>query len=358
MLNYEFPPLGGGAANANYYLLKEFSKDKNIQIDLVTSSANKFRKEKFSKNITIHKLNVRKKGTHFWKMKEIALWTWKSYFYTKKLILKNKYDMCHAWFGWPSGIISYLFRKKIPYIIALRGSDVPGYNDRLKLLDSILFKQISKIVWKNAKRVIANSEGLKELALKTSKIKIDIIYNGVDTNEFKPIKKEKSKKIRLISTGRLIERKGYQFLIPALKGIQDKYELTLIGEGDLDKKLKALAWKNKVLVIFKGGMGHKEIVKELQEADLFILPSKNEGMSNSILEAMACGLPIIITNVGGSKELVNGNGVIIEAKVKSIIKILKEYKRKDLKKQGNNSRKMAEKMSWERIAKEYLGVYR
>ena len=54
MLNYEFPPLGGGAGNATYYLLKEFSKKKDLEIDLVTSSTDKFRTEQFASNIKIH----------------------------------------------------------------------------------------------------------------------------------------------------------------------------------------------------------------------------------------------------------------------------------------------------------------
>jgi hypothetical protein len=62
MLNYEFPPLGGGAGNATFYLLKEFSKNKNIKIDLITSSVDQYREEKFSENINIHFLDIGKKG--------------------------------------------------------------------------------------------------------------------------------------------------------------------------------------------------------------------------------------------------------------------------------------------------------
>ena len=62
MLNYEFPPLGGGAGNATYYLLKEFSKYDDIEIDFVTSSIDEFKEEKFSKNITIYYLDIGKKG--------------------------------------------------------------------------------------------------------------------------------------------------------------------------------------------------------------------------------------------------------------------------------------------------------
>ena len=163
MLNYEFPPLGGGAANANYYLLKEFAKTNDIFIDLVTSSANnKFEIDNFSKNIRIFKLNVYKKDIHFWKTVEIGRWTLKVYFFVRKIVRNNKYDICHCWFGWPSGIIGYLFRKKMPYIVALRGSDVPKFNPRLKRLDKFVFTPVSKKVWKNAKHVTANSEGLKK----------------------------------------------------------------------------------------------------------------------------------------------------------------------------------------------------
>jgi len=144
MLNYEFPPIGGGAAIANYHLLTEFIGNADLEIDLVTSSpANRFEIEQFSENIKIFKLNVGKKELHYWTMPEIARWTWKAYWFFRKLINENRYDLCHCWFGWPSGIIGYLFRKRVPYIIALRGSDVPGYNARLKILDKFALLQTS-----------------------------------------------------------------------------------------------------------------------------------------------------------------------------------------------------------------------
>jgi glycosyltransferase involved in cell wall biosynthesis len=352
MLNYEFPPLGGGAANANYYLLKELSK-KDVEIDLITSSSNKFKKEQFSKNIRIFKLNVGKKNVHFWKMTEILSWTRKSYSLAKKMDRKYNYDLVHCWFGWPSGVIGYLLKK--PYIVALRGSDVPGYNPRLKTLDKILFRPISRKVWAKAKKVIANSEGLKKLALKTYRRKIDIIYNGIDIKEFNP-KQTKNKKLKIISTGRLIERKGYQFLIPALSGID--CELILIGGGNLKEELQNLAKKHKVKTTFKGAMDHKDISKELPKADLFVLPSLNEGMSNSILEAMACGLPIITTDVGGAKELVKDNGFVVKkASVSALRNVFSGIDKKKLTKMGKESRKLAENMSWQSVAKEYWRVY-
>ena len=192
MLNYEFPPLGGGAANACYYLLKEFASQKDITIDVITSGRTQ-KIEQFSKNITIHYIKINKKNPHYWKMSEILVWTLKAYKLSHAFVRKKKYDVCHCWFGWPSGMIGYTLG--IPYIVALRGSDVPGYNPRLSLLDSIIFKPISKVVWGKASHVVANSAGLRDLALKTARMKIDIIYNGVDVHEFKPSVK-KNKKLK------------------------------------------------------------------------------------------------------------------------------------------------------------------
>jgi glycosyltransferase involved in cell wall biosynthesis len=361
MLNYEFPPLGGGAANATYYLLKEFSKVKNLEIDLVTSSTDEFKVEQFAPNIKIHFLDIGKNGElHYQSNKDLLKYSYNAYKYSKNLMKEKNFDLCHAFFGIPCGYIA--MKLKLPYIVSLRGSDVPFYNKRFEKLDKLIFKRLSKKIWKNSKATITNSDGLKELAIESSpNQEIGVIYNGVDTEEFKPLKtRKKNKKIILISTGRLIKRKGYQYLIPALKGMKN-VELQLIGDGNLTDELKTLATKNKVDVKFLGKMKHSDLIKALQKADIFVLPSKNEGMSNSILEAMACGLPIITTDTGGSKELIKENGFIIEKESASSIKnVLDKYadNKTLIKKQGKKSGEITKKMSWTNMAKSYLEAYR
>src|SRR3989344_4881417 len=129
VLNYEFPPLGGGAGNATYYLLKEFAKYPDLEIDLVTSSVDTFRVEKFAGNITIHFLNIGKRGNlHYQTNQKLLMYSWKSYWYSKKLMEEKEYDLCHAFFGIPCGYVAMMLR--LPYIVSLRGSDVPFYNKR------------------------------------------------------------------------------------------------------------------------------------------------------------------------------------------------------------------------------------
>jgi len=359
MLNYEIPPLVGGAANATKYLLKEFAKRKDIEIDLITSSVDKHKVVKFAPNITIHFLDINKLGNlHYQSNKDLLRYSWKAYKYAKSLMKKQSFDLCHAFFGIPCGYIA--MKLGLPYVVSLRGSDVPFYSKRFYWLDTLLFKRMSKKIWRNAKAVVANSDGLRNLALASSPAqKIAVIPNGIDTRLFTPVlSKKKSAKLQLISTGRLIERKGYAYLIEAIAG-DKSVSLKLVGDGNLAGQLSALSSSKKANATFLGKKDQAAVIKELQRADVFVLPSMNEGMSNSVLEAMACGLPIITTDVGGSAELISDNGFIVEKTSSSSIRsALEKYKdARLLAVHGKASRKLALKMSWASVAGAYNEVY-
>jgi len=365
MLNYEYPPLGGGGSNACKYILKEFTK-KNLEVDLVTSSsANTFETEKIGSNISIYKLPINKKDIHYWTQREIITYSLKAHGFIKNLLKEKEYDVCHAFFGIPCGAIAYLFREKMPYIVSLRGSDVPGFNNRFSF-QYVFLKPVIKKVWSEAGAVVANSEGLKEFALKTSPDqKISVIHNGIDISEFKPdIKKpDKNKEFSIICVSRLIERKGIRFLIEAIGKLKDRdIKLILVGEGNQEKELKGLAVNLRISdrVEFKGYMNHDGIADLYKKSDVFVLPSLNEGMSNALLEAMASGLPVIVTDTGGTAELVNGNGFIIEkGSADSIVKALENFMgdRDSMLQRGKRSREMALGLSWTNVANKYYEMY-
>ena len=354
LINYEYPPLGGGAGNATKFILREFKKMDNIEIELVTSSINSFYVQD-KKNTKIHFIDIGKRGNiHYQRNKDLLSFSWKSFWYIRKLLKTKPFDLVHAFFGIPSGFIARQF--SLPYIVSLRGSDVPFYNQRFAKLDRLVFARLSKGIWSKAGSVIANSQGLKDLALKTSpNQKIDIIYNGVDTDFFcPPKKKETNTKFTIISTGRL------NYLINALNGVANT-KLILIGDGNQKESLQALAQSKNVNVEFLGKLEHKQIAKQLQQADLFALTSLNEGMSNAVLEAMASGLPILSTNVGGATELISDNGFLIEpANETAINEVITTYLRTPelLTTHGQQSRKKALEMKWSNVAKKYLTEYK
>lgn len=360
MLNYEYPPLGGGAANANEYILKEMSDIEDIEIDLVTSSENGYKENDISENISIYRLNVKKEDIHHWSQIEILRYFFKGLLKSRELKKKNEYDVVHAWFGFPCGLMALILNK--PFIVSLRGSDVPGYNERFSY-QYIFLTPVIKQVWKKAEKVIANSSGLKELARETLDTSIDVIPNGVNIREFYPsnAKQRDSEKIQLICVARLTPRKRVQDILKAVQGL-DHVELTLIGKGPEEENLKEMA---KELGIdsktnFEGYIPHEDIADFYRDSDIFIMPSLNEGMSNTILEAMASGLPIITTQTGGTDELIDENGFIVPKKDPSAIReAIREYMSdyEKIAEHSNNSRDRAEKLSWKSVADQYLEVY-
>lgn len=363
MLNYEFPPLGGGAGNANRYILKELARYPDLWIDLVTASAGRYRREQFSVNTCIHYLDINKqeRNLHYQTDRDLLIYTWRAYRYARKMIKANSYDLCHAFFGIPCGYLA--MKLGLPYIVSLRGSDVPFYNRRFYWPDRLAFRRLSKKIWRKAHTVIANSEGLKALALAASPDqKIDVVGNGVDIQEFSPAPRNISEaggKIRLISVGRLIERKGYRYLIEAM-GNMSNVELLLIGEGKLKNELEEIAGRRNVQATFLGTVDHEHICEHLQNADIFVLPSLNEGMPNATMEAMSCGLPVITTDTGGSAELIRGNGFVVKkGNIKDLQKAIMRFVEDPalIETMGNASRELAVNMSWESVAVAYHRVY-
>jgi L-malate glycosyltransferase len=372
--NYEYPPLGGGAANATAYILREYSTLENLEVDLVTSSIDEnFHEEKIGKNVTIYKIPIGKNSAnlHYQSQKDILLYTWRAFFFARKLCRRNNYALSHSFFTLPCGLISLILRQisGLSYVVSLRGSDVPGYSDRFPLIYFFL-RPIFRLIWKKAEAVVSNSEGLRELALKTNRSQeISIIYNRIDTEKFLPASSDQPKKDFVITPGasRITARKGLNFLVEAVSILAPKYEnirLKIMGDGNerenLEKLVEKLKLKDKIQ--FLGRIPREKTPAYYQEASVFVLPSLNEGMSNAMLEALASGLPILATDTGGAKELVadGENGYILKMKNSKDIaeKLEGLIKDENLRKQmGEASRARAEKLSWKNVAGEYESLY-
>lgn len=368
ILNYEYPPLGGGAANALSYLLREFAALDEMDYDLVTSSPDgRFEIVELADNASIHKMAVRKANRHYWTQKEIIDYTFKASRYARRLLDGKSYALCHAFFAIPCGVMAYRMRGRLPYIVSLRGSDVPGFNSRFNWMNAAL-KPVFRQVLKGAAAVQANSEVLRNLAHQTSAgIQIDVIHNGVDCRQFTPMTRSfGARPLRLLSVCRLIGRKGTDDLIRALPAVKKglgPVELTIAGEGNLKESLSALAASEGVAQDIKwlGVVDHDDLPAIYRGSDLFVLPSHFEGMSNALLEAMASGLPVVVTDTGGAIELIKGNGLVVKAGdsialARAIIEILGSHDGGIAF--GARSREIAGTFSWENVARQYLQTYR
>jgi glycosyltransferase involved in cell wall biosynthesis len=204
----------------------------------------------------------------------------------------------------------------LPVTITLRGTEVP--HSRNPALRPRLVRTLNA-----AARVFSVSDSLRRLALElgVAAEKTEVVGNGVDTRCFHPVDRaaarshlglpEKAKV--LISVGGLVERKGMHRVIDCLPALLEQHpdlHYLIVGgggpEGDLRAKLNAQVTRLGLAgrVHFLGVLPPEELKWPLSASDVFVLATRNEGWANVFLEAMACGLPVVTTDVGGNAEVV------------------------------------------------------
>jgi Glycosyltransferase len=254
----------------------------------------------------------------------------------------RKMDVIHVQWPIPNGLGAIFLKKLygIPYINTIHGEEV-HLSKRYHMLFALRW------LVNNSSKTITNSTATRKFCLEAglNGDKIDVIPFGVDTDFFRPLNVYKDENIfQILSVGYLIERKGFEYLIKAMPLVLEKHKharLKIVGSGPLELKLKEL--------IYELGLGNEvEIVKNVSDeellmiynsSDLFVLPSivdsqgNTEGLGVVLLEAMACGLPVMGSNVGGISDIIANNktGILVEEKdVHGIFKGIKSLlKRKN-----------------------------
>ena len=288
-------------------------------------------------------------------------------FRTLSLVRQFKPDVTLAFFGLPSGAVAWMIKKifGVPYIVSLRGGDVPGFRP----YDFKLYHKIAApflhVIWHGASSVIANSKGLHNLATAfDSTIEIPIIPNGVDLKKFSAPARDWSTP-RLLSVGRIVYQKGLDLAMSALADLKDlSWTWTIAGDGPQMQVLQSMAEENgiKDRVHFIGWQSADQLKKEYYAANIFLFPSRHEGMPNAVLEAMASGLPVVATRIAGNEELVvNGEtGALVPAEdVESLRESLRPLlvDAKMREKMGRASRqRVEESFSWNRVAEQYQKI--
>ena len=358
MLNYEYPPLGGGASPVTKSLAEELVKLGHT-VDVVTMGFKGSKQKEEINGVNIYRVPSIRKEQGVCQTHEMFPYCLSAHCFLPKLLKENKYDINHTHFIIPTGVVSYLKRRKIPYIITSHGSDVPNYNpDRFGLQHKLLKPLWNKIV-KNAACITTPTDYLKNLILDNCNYdKIKVIPNGINPGEFIPKKKEK----KILVVSRLFERKGVQYVIKAMNDIND-YKLVICGDGPYKEQLeKQISKLNNNNIHLLGYVSDERLKYEYESSSIFVLPSSAESFGIVLLEAMASGCAIITTNATGCPEVVGNAALLVRPKNsedirRALIELINNGKlRSEL---GIRARKrVEEKFTWEKIARSYVEVYK
>ncbi len=370
LLNYEFPPLGGGAGNATANLARQLTL-LGHRVCVLTSAFDNLPKEENYQGFKIYRVWTCRSKKYQGNIFEMLLYVIAAVVAAPRVLSKEgRPDKVISFFSIPSGLVAYWLKKKynLKYILSLRGGDVPGFYSRALKFYHFLTLPLNKKIWQQAEYIVANSQSLRDLAQKTAAPlgqNIKIIPNGVDTDMFQPLFDKDNKKFTLIFAGRLCPQKGAAELISAIRELSlNKAPTTsnlyckIAGRGPSEKELKKMVvdFKLKETIAFVGWLDKENLLREYRSADVFILPSTDEGMSNAILEAMASGLVIIAKNMPANRELIVSevSGLLYDNASELPLMISRLMTDHALKDQlSSAARARALKFSWRHVAEMY-----
>ncbi len=324
-LNYEYPPLGGGAGVCTKYQAEGLA-DLGHQVDVLTTWFYGEKELEIKENLRIFRIKSKRKFIH--KSNPIEMLSWVKHakqLYEDKL-QKEKYDFCLANFSIPGGLVSKWIKEKfgLPYLILSHGQDIPWFMPKqLFLYHLINYKKIQDIL-RLSERNILLTQMMKDRAdkmLTAEEHKKNIIIpNAADIDFFSP-KISPASEFSLLFSSRLVKQKDPFVFLKALSILHERdisFKANIIGDGPLSAKMKSFVKKQgfQHKVNFHGWISKNKLLEFYHTSALMIITSKEEAMSLALLEALNCGLYTITTPVSGSKEMIKAkiNGDFINFK--------------------------------------------
>lgn len=351
-------PFTGGAEVA----VKEITdRINNFQFDMVTARLD----GKLPKFEKIGGVNVHRVGFGV-PMLDKYLLPFLSCLKAGNLHKKNHYRVLWSIMASYAGFGALFFKilhPQIPFVLTLQEGDAEKH-----ILKRVgVFYRLWKKIFKKADRIQTISNYLADFARRHGAVcPVEVVPNGADVEKFSisggqisksDLNMKENEKI-IITTSRLVEKNGVADLIESLRYLDDNVKLLILGAGPLERNLK-LKTKNLNLekrIIFLGHVNHQETAKYLKISDVFIRPSLSEGMGNSFIEAMAAGIPIIGTPVGGIVDFLKDGETGLFCKVRDPKSIAEKagvlLKNSRLKQRiVSNARKLVfEKYDWNKIS--------
>jgi glycosyltransferase involved in cell wall biosynthesis len=314
IVNYEFPPLGGGGGVAAYQLAKGFIA-LGYQVDYLTSHFKGLKYHEIVDGVNVYRVRV-------WGRKELPTATmismltfplsglWQGI----RLCRENRYDLINTHFAVPSGPLGHTLAKlfSIKNILSIHGGDIYDPTKDSSPHKHLIFRKVISYLLRRADMVVAQSSNTKENCLKyyrTDK-EIRIIPLAYEAITFPEVKRtdlalDEHKKY-IIGVGRLVKRKGFDCFIRALAQLDDSIEGIIVGDGPELANLQSLARELSVDSRLKlvGRASDEQKFQYLSCSDVFVLSSVHEGFGVVVQEAMQMNLPIVATNNGGQVDLI------------------------------------------------------
>ena len=322
-VNPFFYPYFGGTENYLYELCKRLSKANSVSV--ITSRLPKTKgveEIEGTKVYRIRSLVLKKLPAFLPPPFSIPLSFRRNLF---KVCKQEKPDIIHLHNRFFVNFAAVAFWKKslgIPLFLTLHNARTVGISRDIDFWGQLFDDFFGSAVMQRSDRIIANSKWTLEVTVPEGypRDQTEVIHNGVDTKKFKKVKTDLKDEFgcEFLSTTvcRLIPQKGVEHLIKAVKEIDRDFKALIIGRGPELEPMEALAKKlgvEKKVEFISRVIPERELIEYYSASDFFILPSLWEPFGIVLIEAMACGNPVIATRVGGIPEVISFDcGMLVE----------------------------------------------
>jgi glycosyltransferase involved in cell wall biosynthesis len=274
------------------------------------------------------------------------------------------FELIDAHYLYPDGVAAALLARRFgcPLILTARGSDLNVHAADAASRRLILWAS------RQAFTVVTVSQALRTTAvgIGIEADKTTVLRNGVDAERFAPLDRERVRReldvrgIVLLSAGNLVAEKGHEVTLGALAALPDA-SLMIAGDGPQRAALERLAAAHGVAgrVRFLGSLPQEELIRYYNAADVLVLASAREGWPNVLLEAMACGTPVVAANVGGCPEIVSAPeaGVLLaERTPEALAHAVRSCVARDIPRAA--TRRHAERFGWVQTSRGQAELFR
>lgn len=373
LVNYEYPPLGGGAANATLFLARAFV-ELGHEATVLTSGFGDLPRYCVDGGVCVYRTMALRRTADRSNPLEMFSFLFAAMLIAHRVARARQIEDVITFFTVPCGPIGWYLNRRLelPYIVSLRGGDVPGL---VPSLDRVhwLATPLRRVVLRRASAIVANSPSLARLSEKADPVPVHVIPNGVDTVFFRPATTAEERGVgdsfRILFVGRLTAQKNVTLLLNAVAEMRReatrRISLDIVGDGPLRQELERTVHRLGLVdcVTWHGWRSKEEVAALYRRADCFVNPSLYEGMPNTVLEAMASGLPVIASNVGGNDDLVTSGetGFLFDLSPPSSLRerliVIKDDPglRKAMGVRGREI--VLSQYSWSAVAKQYIRFF-
>ncbi len=319
VLTHEYPPIGGGGGRVAQDLCQGFA-DHGHEVLVLTARYGDQPLEEQRQGVRIRRLNSGRRLAYKADLRAMAGYVWCSFWEGLRIIRQWKPDWIHTHFAVPAGAAAWglsLFTG-VPYVLTAHLGDVPGGVPEKTGRWFRWIYPFTPPIWRRAVQVVAVSAYTRQLALQHYPVPIEVIYNGVDLEALDPGEIRVQDPPRLVFAGRLMPQKNPLLLVQALAEVKHlPWECVLIGDGvlrpDVEKEIQRCGLEERFTLT--GWIQPAEVIGWYRRSDLLFMPSLSEGLPVAGVQAMAMGLALVLSRVGGCVDLVEPgeNGYLVES---------------------------------------------